>query len=430
MKRIVVGIVLVICSPAVFAASVNIHYWNFFTGGDGVRMKQLVHDFNKSQSKIHVDATTLKWGTPFYTKLHSAVASDNAPDVVSYHLSHFPLGLKQNELTPITKTQLSNVGLHKNQFLQELIHKSLSDSKAYGKTDHLYGVPLDTHTLVLYYNKNLLRKAGVLGSSGQLKIRGIHQFEKMLKKVKARTSAVPLSLAVNNGATLWRAWFTLFKQQQGTLEKNGKLYLKDLPTVGVKSLQIMAKWARQGYTGEHTTYPAMVALFTSGRAAFMINGDWTVPTLVDGKKKGSVNFDYGVMAFPQLYKNRDTWADSHNLAIPAHHGQPLSSTKRKAVMTFIGYIEKHAIIWASGGHIPAYNPVRKSAKFKHMVPNNEYSPQAARDITFAPGLPVFGVGSTTYTAAKNFFVSAVAGQITPKAAMEHFRKTLVSARQN
>ncbi|HET7312768.1 extracellular solute-binding protein [Salinisphaera sp.] len=430
MKYAIAVIALLICSPYALAAPEVVSYWNFFTGGDGVRMQQLVQNFNKSHDGIQVNSTTLTWGTPFYTKLHSAVVSGNAPDVVSYHLSHFPIGLEQGDLRPITTEELNKAGLHKNQFLKSLIDKSLADSKAYGQPGRLYGVPLDTHTLVLYYNKDLLRKAGVLGQSGQFKIQGIDQFSKMLKKIKARTDALPIAFASNDGATVWRTWYTLFKQQHGSLEKNGKLYLKDLDSTGLKSLRAIADWSKQGYISHHTSYPAMVALFVSGRAAFMINGDWEVPTLVDGKKKGTVGFDYGIMAFPQLYDNRDTWADSHNLAIPAHKGQPMSPAKLEAVFTFIDYVEEHAITWAAGGHIPAYQPVLNSTEFKQMVPNNEYTPQAARDVVFAPSLPVFGVGSPAYTAVDNFFVPALAGQMTPKAAMAHFRKSLLNASQH
>lgn len=427
MKYTAAAVALLICSPSVLAATVTVDYWNFFTGGDGVRMEQIVQNFNESHQNIQVKATTLTWGVPFYTKLHTAISSSNPPDVVSYHLSHFPAGVKQGDLRPITSKELKKAGLSKDKFLNSLIDKSLAISKLYGQPNRLYGVPLDTHTLVLYYNKDLLRKAGVLGESGQLKIKGIDQFKKILKKIKTQTSALPIAYATGDGATVWRLWYTLFKQQNGTLEKNGKLYLEDLDSTGLKSLRIITNWSKQDYISHHTSYPAMVALFVSGRAAFMINGDWEVPTLVDKTKKGNLSFDYGIMAFPQLYKNRDTWADSHNFVIPAHKNQPMSPAKLKAVFTFIKFVEKHALTWAGGGHIPAYNPVRNSKKYKQLVPNKEYSAQAAQDVVFEPSLPVFGVADPAYIAVQNFFVPAVNGQMTPKAAIAHFRKNLTKA---
>ena len=57
----------------------------------------------------------------------------------------------------------------------------------------------------------------------------------------------------------------------------------------------------------------MVALFSAGRAVFMINGNWEVPTMVDLKKQGKLPFEYGVVASPKFFGNQDTWADSINL---------------------------------------------------------------------------------------------------------------------
>ena len=67
--------------------------WDFLSGGDGVRWTQILNDFNASQNKLVVDHTTLTWGDPFYTKVHTAVVAGQTPDVYAYHLSHFPPAL-------------------------------------------------------------------------------------------------------------------------------------------------------------------------------------------------------------------------------------------------------------------------------------------------------------------------------------------------
>jgi multiple sugar transport system substrate-binding protein len=81
-----------------------------------------------------------------------------------------------------------------------------------------------------------------------------------------------------------------------------------------------------------------------------------------------------------------------------------------AALKFISYFVKQAT-WAGGGHIPAYLPVQESEAYKQMVPNNEYSPQAAKDVEFEPGLPIFGVGGPTFAPISNFLVPAVNGQL-------------------
>ena len=44
------------------AAPTEITYWDFLGGGDGVRMKQIVEEFNKGQSEIHINESTLAVG--------------------------------------------------------------------------------------------------------------------------------------------------------------------------------------------------------------------------------------------------------------------------------------------------------------------------------------------------------------------------------
>ena len=148
-------------SAVVQAAPTQITYWDFLGGGDGVRMKQIVEEYNKSQSEIHINESTLTWGEPFYTKVHTAVVSGETPDVMTYHLSHFPAGIANKDLRPITTEELAQAGLKASDFQKSLIDRSLELSKTYGKTDQLFGVPLDIHTIVLYYNKTALQKAGL-----------------------------------------------------------------------------------------------------------------------------------------------------------------------------------------------------------------------------------------------------------------------------
>src|SRR3981081_4122624 len=156
MKTAIYSIVAWFFSTIAQAAPTEIIYWDFLSGGDGVRMTQIVDEFNKSQKDIQVTKSTLTWGEPFYTKVHAAVVAGETPDLMTYHLSHFAAGIASKDLRPITPEELSQAGLKASDFQQSLVDRSLAMSKEYGKSDQLFGVPLDIHTLVLYYNKNTL----------------------------------------------------------------------------------------------------------------------------------------------------------------------------------------------------------------------------------------------------------------------------------
>jgi len=421
MKATILCLVAGVFSASAYAAT-ELTYWDFLGGGDGVRMKQIVEEFNKSQSDIHVTESTLTWGEPFYTKVHTGVVSGQTPDVMTYHLSHFAQGVQGKDLRPITNDELAQAGLKLSDFQDSIIQRSLEISKKYGQSDQLFGVPLDIHTLVLYYNKTALQKAGLLGSDGKpTGTDSLEAFAKMLGEAKSKTHLLPIAESTNSAdpASCWRVWYTLFRQQNGDFIKDNQLSFADVENQGAKSLEAMANWTKEGYIPKNTTYASAVALFSAGRSVFMINGNWEVPTLVDLEKSKKLTFEYGIQAFPKLAGNSDTWADSHQLAIPNNQKNPPTPEKVAAALKFIAYVVKQQT-WAGGGHIPAYLPLQQSDSYKQMVPNNEYSADAAKQVTLEPPLPIFGVASPSFSAISNFLLPAWNNQIPPDQAIKQF----------
>src|SRR5208282_3795571 len=240
------------------------------------------------------------------------------------------------DLRPISENELKMVGLSFKDFNPALVAVSRQIGDAYGTPGSLYGIPLDTHTSIIFYNKDILKQAGLLGSDGKPKgITGIDNFTAALQKIKDSTGALPLALSSSQDpATIWRLFYTLFAQQGGSFTPGGKFSLDQLDTIGTKCLQTMVDWTSKGYIPTAAAYPAAIALFSSGKAAFMMNGDWEVTTMVDLQKSGKLPFDFGLMAVPKLFANQDTWADSHEIAIPNNAKSPISPEKLKAVLTF------------------------------------------------------------------------------------------------
>src|SRR5947209_12309658 len=59
----------------------TIQYWNLFGGGDGVRMQQMLDGYRKGHPQIPLQAVTLAWGNPYYTKLSLATVGAKPPNV-------------------------------------------------------------------------------------------------------------------------------------------------------------------------------------------------------------------------------------------------------------------------------------------------------------------------------------------------------------
>ena len=307
----------------------TIVWWDFLSGGDGVRMKAMLEEFNKEHAgKVKIDATTSEWGTPFYTKVQTAAATGQGPDVMTYHESRMPLGVSEGVLSPLTPEELAAAGIKASDF------SPANWKAAQGPDGKQYAVPLDIHSIILYYNKDLLKKAGLLGDDGKPKgLDGAANFDAALAKLTANGVVRPFGAERRR---LRLADLLHSAQPAGRPVPEGR----QVPRWG-QSRQGDDRARRDAEVDQeqmrrptNTEYPASIALFTSGKAAMHINGVWEVPTMVDLAKKGQL-FDWGAIQIPVLYAQPATWADSHSFAIPDRKGNPVDPAKRKLVLDAI-----------------------------------------------------------------------------------------------
>lgn len=398
-------------------AKETVVWWDFLGGGDGVRMKALLDKFNKENPDIEIQATTLEWGVPFYTKVQTSAAVGQGPDVMTYHLSRLPLGVSTGTLRELTPDELKAAGISGDNYAPANWAAAQVDGKQ-------YAVPFDIHSVVLYYNKDLLKKSGLLGDDGLPKgLDGVANFNAALKKLKDDGVEVPLSTHTAAGDSQWRIFYSLLGQQDVPFLKDGKVLDGDDQAKATDTLKEMASWVADGYTPANVEYPASIALFTSGKAAMHINGVWEVPTFTDLAKQDKLGFEWGAVRLPVLYNHPATWADSHSFAVPNNKGKEISPEKLKAVLTVIDWMNKNSLFWATAGHIPAYKPVTETAEYKDMQPNATYS-VLAETAVFDPSSTIAGVASPIYEGMQNYFVPAVNGQLDPEEAVQSLKDEL------
>ncbi|MCX5570112.1 MULTISPECIES: ABC transporter substrate-binding protein [Kaistia] len=398
-------------------AKETVVWWDFLSGGDGVRMKALLDEFNKTHPDIEIQATTLEWGVPFYTKVQTSAAVGEGPDVMTYHLSRLPLGVDSGVLREISPDELKAAGIEAGNYQPANWKAAQVDGKQ-------YAVPFDIHSVVLYYNKDLLKKAGLLGDDGLPKgLDGLENFDAALQKLKDGGTDYGVSIHSATGDSQWRIFYSLLGQQGGEFLKDGKILDGDNLDKAVNAAAAVAKWTTSGWAPKQVDYPASVALFTSGKAAMHINGVWEVPTMVDLAKQGKLGFEWGAIQLPTLFAQPATWADSHAFAIPNRKGKEISPEKLKAVLAVIKWMNENSLSWATAGHIPAFLPVADSAEFKKMEPNATYS-TLAKTAVFDPSSKIAGVASPVYDAAGNYLVPAINGEKDPKEAMTEMQEEL------
>jgi len=392
-------------------AQLEVRMWTLLSGGDGARMQALVRDFNASQREVRVVSTTLKWGEPFYTKLITASVVGAGQDLATVHLSRLVNLAGGGVLRPIAPAELAAAGLRGSDYLARQWQKSQYRGVA-------YAVPLDMHPLVLYYNKTLAGRAGLLQADGSLTpIEGIAALTGAFRAATERTGKPGLTMESSQSSyAIWRLWTSMLAQQEVGIIRDGRFVYG---AAGEATLAAIAAWFRRGYAQVGLDYPASTSQFMGGGATFMLNGVWEVPELVRATRAGTLGFDYGIAPLPRMYRNASSWADSHAFALPANPGHAPSPRKVAAVLQFVAYVSRHSMGWAEGGHIPAYRPVAESPAARLLKPNALYA-AAADNVVYDPDGWYMGAAGPLEAIASKFMPAALYGYMTPAQAMRRF----------
>ncbi|MBM6383869.1 MAG: ABC transporter substrate-binding protein [Paenibacillus sp.] len=347
---------------AASGGKVSLSFWTLFDGGDGANMQALVDEFNKTHPDIEVKNTKLAWGE-YYTKLVTAVGNGNGPDIGISHSSRLPDLINQGVVTELD-TPAADAGVDWNSYNQNLLSAVTVD-------DQHYAVPIDTHAFIMFYNKKLLKEAGLLGEDGKPVLEqsadGFVSFLKTLKE-KLPAKATPFALS-NNNDDPFRLWWSLYSQLGGNDVISDDLKSAAIDKEkGIKAADYIQKLYTEGYIKKND--PDFYKNFQSGTAAITMTGVWTTGTWESTK-----DFEFGAMPIPKFYDQEATWGDSHTIILPLTQDE--DEAKRKAAMIFADWVADNGQVWAKAGHIPSKPSVLEKQEFKDMPYRSDYSEVAS-----------------------------------------------------
>ena len=186
MKRVILIILacLLVAFPNIaFSETVEVTFWTFFGGGEGYIMTNLIEQFNKEQSEIVVVEQPVDWGE-YYNKLLAAMVAGNPPDIGTMHLSSLTDFVERGALIPVDNYISDEL---KNDYLENIRNSVTFDNQ-------MYALPLDTHPIVLYYNKSVLKEAGLVDENGEITLpKTFEEFYDSCKQIKEKTGKYGLS---------------------------------------------------------------------------------------------------------------------------------------------------------------------------------------------------------------------------------------------
>ena len=409
------------CSSPVGAGLANtpldpgtIEYWNLFGGGDGVRMQQMQDVYRKANPNTPLQAVTLAWGNPYYTKLSLATVGDKPPNVAVSHLTRMKTLQEAGLLQELHPEDLARRGMSAEMFNRRAWEAGLINGK-------IYAIPLDTHPFVLFYNTKICGQAGLLDGAGNLKpIQGPDGFQDALTKVQKITGQYGATHGINaDTASPWRFFQTMYSQLGGqVLADNGtKIVLDDAKAKQVLDYLRTLTVEKKLMPGS-IDYEGAIALFAGGASGFHLNGEWEISTFQTAK------MPFSMTLVPDIFGGEyAVQADSHTLILPRRPDQT-----RRQLDESLGFIKSmldQSMTWAEGGHVPAWLPVAESDAYKKLTPQSNYASAADAAVYDPPGW-YSGSGSNFEIVMGSAIGSVEAGLLSPDAAISQIRSKLTA----
>ncbi len=319
----------------------EIEFWSVFTGPDGQNMTAMVDAYNATNPAIKVIHRPIE-ANDLYTKLPTlAQTGTDVPELCIVHVERLPLFVETGLLTPMDD-YIAAAGIKAEDYVPEAWNKSTIGDKH-------YAVPLDVHSFVTYYNKDLLAKYGPTVMDD-----GAITFE----EVEAVSEAAKADGIVGMGLTWMRvktlAWYAQLGgklSEDGTIPTfNNEIYAKVLNTV--KDLH------DKGYTSIDGDDAGQ--LFKSGQMVFWPEGIWMKNDLL-----AIDTLNFGMTDFIQFdAAKKGNWTSSHQMVMIKN--PEMTDERASAVLAFVKWVGENSLEWAKAGQVPACLKILENDEFKKM----------------------------------------------------------------
>jgi multiple sugar transport system substrate-binding protein len=255
------AIVLIIVSGlSVFAAEKKtVEFWSYVPL-DNPGLYLYIDKFNQSQDKINIEAKFIPFAE-FKRQLTVALVGGTPPDCVLVDNPDFAAYIDMGAFEALDD-RIADWEYGKDDFYPGPWASATWEGKQ-------YGIPFETNTLVLFYNVDMFKKAGLDPDKPPKTWEELNQYAKKLTKDGVYGISV-CAVASEEGTFQWLP----FLQQNG-----GNVFNLDSPEA-VEALQLWVDWVKNGYVSKEILnmdqWSGVRPQFQNENAAMMVNGPWCI----------------------------------------------------------------------------------------------------------------------------------------------------------
>jgi multiple sugar transport system substrate-binding protein len=236
-----------------------------------------------------------------------------------------------------------------------------------------YGIPLDVHSLGMYYNTEQFTKAGIKEAPTDKA-----SFEAALDRLKSAGFGNPFWMPSRWPAHLM--FLSLLWQNGGEpYATDGSRATFD-SEAGIAAMTWMVDVVKRGYSPKNVAQDSQYVAFKNSKVPLTWDGIWQINDLKAAK------LPFALAAVPQIGQQQAVWANSHHFYISKQ--STADQNKMQAAKVFIDWISRKSADWAGAGMVPARTSVRESAEVKKTT----QAPIAAEigQMKFLPPIPGLG----------------------------------------
>ena len=303
-------------------------------------IKSVINDFENEHKNIKIDFIHIPQN--YFQKIHLLFASGLEPDVLFINNQNIQLYIQARLLADLSEYFENS---------EETFFKEALD--CFKNEAALYAIPRDISNLVLYYNKDILKKTKVKLPE---KISTIDELKDITQRLTTNNNwginfeDNPLFwiyyLAANGGGVISD------DKKSVIINSKESLYALNLYSDMVNKYHIMPTKAQIGSM-------TSAQMFINGKLAMYLGGRWMVP-----KFRETLKFDWDIIEFPSSLKNK-VYVDASGWAVSQN------SKHKKEAVEFIKYLSSPETIskfTESGLIVPARKDIAQSSVF---IENNK-----------------------------------------------------------
>lgn len=250
---------------------ITLQFWNVFTGSDGDILREIVDNYNKTNTDNIEIQMDIMPNDQLQQKLPAAIATGTAPDFVLFGVENLAPYVSNDSLEDISDFW-DVTGVDKSNFLENVLELSHVDGK-------LYGTPMQYNVTYLYWNKDLFEAAGLDPEKAPATLDELAEYAEKCTDPSKNQYGLAMPTNVTYMQFLWANGGDADDPQTNTNLLDSEENIKTL--TWLQDLMVNKKVSPENITG-----PEADTMLQAGQIAMYMSGPWQI----NGLREQGINF--------------------------------------------------------------------------------------------------------------------------------------------